>query len=70
VASRKVKHARALAKREEFLRTAHEGSSPLDKLKAFQTQLLADQKQKKIEKSKRLAREWRESKKQNGAANA
>lgn len=62
MASRKVKHARALAKREEWFKTVHEGNfNVLSKVRSQREQEAAEAKKKekdqKIEKSKRLAQQ-------------
>jgi hypothetical protein len=61
MATRKVKHARALAKREEFFKTVHQGNQ--EHLRKVQMQRdeqakreAEERKQQKIEKSKRLAK--------------
>jgi hypothetical protein len=60
MATRKVKHAEALARRELFFQTVHQGNQ--DWLKTAQTQRLEEQKkaeeqrkERAIAKSKRLA---------------
>lgn len=59
--ARKIKHARALEKREKFMTTVHQGNQ--DVLKKAQTMRIAEQKaaadaakQRKINTSKRLAK--------------
>lgn len=61
--ARKIKHARALAKREEFMKTVKEGDLKVlnavrDQRAEHERKLAAEAKERKIEKSKRLAEKY------------
>lgn len=58
--ARRIKHARALAKREEFMKTVHQGNFNVlrkvrDQREEERKKADEDNKKRKIEKSKRLA---------------